>query len=257
MIQIIEATINDLPLLEIVENDKKDERLPTVIFYHGWTNYKESVLVNGYELAKRGFRALLPDAHLHGKRMGTRPVTENNLEFWNVVSHSIQEAPIIRDHYIKKGLSDPERFGVSGLSMGGITTSAMLTQYDWIKSAVILMGSPAPIPFSKWLLNSSWASERKAEWKEVLPKEKFDAALEQLIPISLDLRPEKISGRPVLFWHGTEDNLVPFAPTYEFYQQIKQESYAESVSFSVSEGVGHKVPYTVSVEMADFFKENL
>lgn len=257
MIQIKETTVNNLPLLEIVEEKKKDHILPTVIFYHGWTNYKESVLVNGYELAKQGFRALLPDAHLHGKRMNAKLPAEQSLEFWNVVGRSIQEAPLIRDHYIAEGLSDPDRFGVSGLSMGGITTAAMLTQYDWVKAAAVLMGSPAPVDFTKWLFSSPWAERSQTAWAETLPREQMEGAVAQLIPISLNLRPETIDGRPVMFWHGTEDNLVPFNMTYDFYQQIKDEPYAQNVTFSSSNGVGHKVPYTVSLEMADFFKKSL
>src|SRR5699024_2084919 len=49
---------------------------------------------------------------------------------------------------------DSDRIGVSGLSMGGITTNAALTQYDWIKSAAVLMGTPSPIAFTEWLLKN-------------------------------------------------------------------------------------------------------
>lgn len=260
MIVIKEKRVSGLPLLEIVAEEKKQETLPTVLFYHGWTNYMESVIVNGYELAKRGFRALLPEAYLHGSRSGNRPVSENGLEFWNVVAHSINESQIIRNHYVEEELSDPERFGVSGLSMGGITTAAMLTQYDWIKAAVVLMGSPAPLSFSKWLLSSPWADQVKEEESERIPaltKEELDQALDALKPISLNLHPETINGRPVLFWHGTEDQLVPFQPTYDFYQRVKKEEYGQLVEFSIGRGVEHKVPYLTSVEMAEFFKKNI
>ena len=54
MFQIIQKTIGEVPLLEVVKEELRNEELPTVIFYHGWTSHKESVLVQGYELAKRG-----------------------------------------------------------------------------------------------------------------------------------------------------------------------------------------------------------
>lgn len=250
MITIKRVVIDGNPLLEVVSQDKATEQLPTVVFYHGWTNYKESVLVNGYELAKRGMRALLPDAYLHGERMEMPLVEEAFSEFWNIVTHNLKDLPGIRDYYVEAGLSDPNRFGVTGLSMGGITTCGALTCYPWIKAAVCLMGSPEPIQFSHWLLSSSWAEGLSVP-------EKYLTKLQELEPIDLSCQPEKIAGRPVHFWHGTSDTMVPYQPTFDFYQKIKEENFAKNVSFTTTEGVGHKVPYLTSVEMADFFAEHI
>ena len=38
------------------------------IFLHGFTSAKEHNLHYAYNLAKKGIRVLLPDAHLHGVR---------------------------------------------------------------------------------------------------------------------------------------------------------------------------------------------
>ncbi|MGY3777652.1 dienelactone hydrolase family protein [Isobaculum melis] len=250
MISIQHEVVSGIPVLNVAPADKMNEKLPTVIFYHGWTNYKESVLVNGYELAKRGFRAILPEAYLHGERKESELVEEKYMEFWEVVLANIKELPLLHQHYLEKGLLDAERFGVTGLSMGGITTCAMLTQFDFIKAAVCLMGSPAPMEFSKWLLQSSWATGTK------IPADTVEQ-IGQLAPIDLSVQPEKINGRPVHFWHGTADELVPYKPTKDFYEHIKNEPYAKNVSFTTSKGVGHRVPYLTSVEMAEFFEKVL
>lgn len=253
MILIKQIVAAGIPLLEIVLAERETEMLPTVFFYHGWTSCKESVVVDGYELARRGFRTILPDAYLHGERNADPEVPKPKTVFWDVVSHSIAELPNLKDYYVKKGLTDPDRIGVSGLSMGGITTSAMLTQFTWIKSAVILMGNPAPILFSKSLLTSKWVEGMELS----IDKSEFEAATALLEPISLDRKAELINGRPILFWHGTADELVPYQQTYDFYLSIKDQPYAENVSFTTAENLGHVVPYAATVEMADFFEKYL
>lgn len=81
MITVEHKSINGIPILEVVLTERLNEILPTVVFYHGWTNLKESSLVHGYEIAKKGFRALIPEAYLHGERSKGIPVEERSLEF--------------------------------------------------------------------------------------------------------------------------------------------------------------------------------
>src|SRR5699024_7431300 len=181
MISIKSTTVAGLPLLEIAPSGQEMNLLPTVVFYHGWTSSKESSLVNGYELAKKGYRALLPDAYLHGERKNDDSLTVKETVFWDVVTKSLRELPGLRDHYVEAGLSDPDRFGVAGLSMGGITTCAALTQFPWIKSAVVLMGSPDPVAFSKWLLSSTWVDGVEVSLDE---KAAYIKELAALAPIS-------------------------------------------------------------------------
>ncbi|WP_414838484.1 prolyl oligopeptidase family serine peptidase [Carnobacterium sp. TMP28] len=252
MISIKSVTVEGIPLLEISPKGKELDLLPTVIFFHGWTSNKESSLVNGYELAKKGFRALLPDAYLHGERK-EKDLSSQGLEFWNVVTRNLIELPLMREYYVNKGLSDSDRFGVSGLSMGGFTTCAALTQFPWIKTAAILMGSPDPVNFTKWLLSSKWTEGIELP----ISKEVLTGSLTALMPISLAKHPEKIANRFVHFWHGTQDDLVPYQPTFDFYEKVKHQSYGSNVSFSTSKGIGHKVPYAKSVEMATFFSTHL
>ncbi|MFL2075583.1 dienelactone hydrolase family protein [Marinilactibacillus psychrotolerans] len=251
MFQIIQKTIGEVPLLEVVKEELRNEELPTVIFYHGWTSHKESVLVQGYELAKRGIRAILPEAYMHGERSQSAQSTQDNTVFWEVVTHNLKEVNMIREKYISQNLSDAEKFGISGLSMGGITTSAMLTQFDWIHLAAILMGNTSPVDFSNWLLSSKWTDGY--ENMDGLLTEKIK---NQLNAISLSEQPEKIAGKSVYFWHGTKDELVPFEQTKQFIEQIKDEPYARNISFTIGSGHGHKVPYEIAVSMAEFFKDS-
>lgn len=249
--------IHNIPILELVDDSIENKELPTVVFFHGWTNIKESVLVNGFELAKRGMRAILPEAYLHGERDKTGHATDDNIIFWEVVGHNLKELPIILNDYVEKELTSKNRIGVAGLSMGGITTSAALTQFEWIKAAVILMGSPSPIPFSKWLLESNHYSGITAGDVLNNPDINIDQTIEKLKEISLDLYPERIAGRPVHFWHGIKDESVPFDLTDQFVKTNANDTYGKNITFTVGEEDIHRVPYGISVKMAEYFKNQL
>ncbi len=90
MILIERKIINDIPILEIVEEDKKQETTPLVFFYHGITNQKERGLEPGYALASNGMRVIIPDAYRHGERKEEAYAGEPAAEFWSVVLKNIK-----------------------------------------------------------------------------------------------------------------------------------------------------------------------
>ena len=142
----------------------------------------------------------------------------------------------------KKRKIDSDRIGVSGLSMGGITTNAALTQYDWIKSAAVLMGTPSPIAFTEWLLKNYKVNGSTAY--DFLDTDLINLRLKELEPISLDLQPEKIANRPLYIWHGEADPVVPAHLTHAFSKSSK-EPYGENIELEFSEKVAHKVPQEI------------
>src|SRR5699024_474937 len=112
MISIHSTKIKDIPVLEIVQEEKNQENLPIVVFYHGWTGSKEAVLVHGYELAERGFRAVLPDALHHGNRKQEMSLIEAAEQFWPIVFNSVEELPVMKAHY-EEIFGEDVRIGVS------------------------------------------------------------------------------------------------------------------------------------------------
>ncbi|MFT8668871.1 MAG: alpha/beta fold hydrolase [Liquorilactobacillus hordei] len=241
-------SIENIPVLEVVLADRKEDSLPLVIFYHGWTGCKERVLTQGYEIAKKGFRVILPDALYHGDREVGGPAEDHQIQFWQIIANSVKEFPGLVNFYKKEfGIKD-NKIGVSGLSMGGITTCALLNIYSEITAAVCLMGSPRPVEFARILLG-------KIPGVQDVDPTYVEKELEQLSIIDLSMNPQKIAGRPVHFWHATGDRMVPYKPTKEFYDRIKDHSYAENVTFSTTQGGGHKVSQATTVEMANKFAE--
>lgn len=248
MITIVSRKIKGIPVLELVQNEKSDSALPLVFFYHGWTGCKERVLTQGYELARRGFRVVLPDALYHGQRQVNGPAESHQLEFWEIIANSVREFPKLVSEYQQQFGIKEGQIGVSGLSMGGITTCALLCVYPQISAAVCLMGSPRPVDFARDLL-------RRIPGAQDADPDYVEQQLEQLKIIDLSANPQKIAGRPVHFWHGTADEMVPYLPTKEFYDRISDHSYAQKVTFTTTRGAKHKVSYPTTVEMADKFAE--
>ena len=250
MIQIDYREVSGVPYAEVVDASLKDQAIPIVVFYHGWTGSKDRVVTIGVELAKRGMRAILPDQLLHGDR-GVRLIGG---EIWEIVANNIKELPIIKEEMRHRGLLDEAKFGVAGLSMGGISTYALFNQYPYITAAASLMGNADPARFAKWTISSIWMSASTKEQREAL-----EAEIEKnkffLDAMSLAKQPEHINDRPLFLWHGTEDNKVPYELNKEFYESIKDEPYAKNVEWHETPGEGHRVPPQIFEEVADFFQK--
>lgn len=105
---------NGIPLLHIVEDKFEKQELPVMIFLHGFTSAKEHNLHYAYNLAKKGIRVLLPDAHLHGVRDQNLDEVELSLRFWEIVMTSIEEVKILQDELKKRGLVTTEKISVGG-----------------------------------------------------------------------------------------------------------------------------------------------
>ena len=249
MIQIDYREVSGVPYAEVVDASLKGQAIPIVVFYHGWTGSKDRVVTIGVELAKRGMRAILPDQLLHGDR-GVRLIGG---EIWEIVANNIKELPIIKEEMRHRGLLDEAKFGVAGLSMGGISTYALFNQYPDITAAASLMGNADPARFAKWTISSIWMSASTKEQREAL-----EAEIEKnkffLDAMSLVKQPEHINDRPLFLWHGTEDNKVPYELNKEFYESIKDEPYAKNVEWHETPGQGHIVPHQVFEDVADFFQ---
>lgn len=130
--------------------------------------------------------------------------------------------------------------------MGGITTCGLLTQHPEIQVAASMMGTPAPMDYVA--LVSKTAKERGVFIPEDLP-----LLLSWIKYYDLSKKPEKLAKRPVLFWHGTEDEKIPYQEVAHFYQRIKEEPYAENSQFITAEKERHLIRGEVMDQVAQFF----
>jgi len=247
--------IEQIPVLHLAKENHFDKKLPFIIFEHGFTSAKENNLHYAYLLAEKGFRVVLPEAAYHGERRTNLSQTQLSLKFWDIVLQSIDELDIIRTEFLEKNLIDPNRIGLVGTSMGGIVTLGSLTRYHWIKAAVSLMGMPYYEKFALYQINQL----KQNGMKLPLNNDSIEVLLEKLKAVDLSQKPEKLEKRPLLFWHGKKDPVVPFSYTYDFYETIKPlyKDNPEKLAFIADENSGHKVSMEGQTKTVEWFERYL
>lgn len=253
MIGIYNKQIQSIPVLEVVDQVKQNETLPLFIYSHGFTSAKEQNLPIAYLMAEAGFRVVLPDSKFHGERTVEITSKEMQISFWNIVMKNVAEIEVIKNAYESKRLILNHRIGVAGTSMGGITTSASLTMYPWIKVAGVLMGSPKITTYAKTLVNSF----RKLGDLPIT-EDMIDQLYKQLEMYDLSKQMNRLNNRPLLFWHGANDAVVPFDHSYTFCDEArKYYKNPEELRFIQEEKSGHKVSRNAILETVKWFKKYL
>lgn len=247
---------NEIPLLHVYKEEYKNEQTPVVIFLHGFTSAKEHNLHYAYQLAEKGLRILLPDAHLHGERHTSLDEVQLSLRFWEVVLTSIEDVKYIREELVNRHLiSNETKIALAGTSMGGIETLGCLKVYPWIDVAAVLMGSPSYVQLAK----AQMAQYESRGFKLPVTKEERKHLLDTLNYFDLSKDPTALNSRPVFFWHGEQDTVVPYEPTYNFYDAVKK-SYAkhpERFQFQSDKMAGHAVTRQGLLNATDFIADYL
>ncbi|ALX48663.1 serine aminopeptidase domain-containing protein [Lentibacillus amyloliquefaciens] len=253
MIGVFNETIAAVPCLVIVDRTKENEALPTITYFHGFTSAKEHNLPLAYLLAEEGFRVILPDSMLHGDREQKVSGKKRQISFWDIVMQNVVELKDIKTELDSKQLVLDGRFGVAGTSMGGITTAAALTQYPWITTAGILMGSPKIKIYAKTLVDSF-----KKMGDLPVTDEVIGHLYGRLEHYDLSRQMDKLNERPLLFWHGESDPVVPFDHSYTFYDEAKHYyTNQEKIHFIKEENRDHKVSRYAILETVKWFKQHL
>lgn len=225
-------------MLHITPEGSEKQKLPTVIFLHGHMSAKEHNLHYAYQLADKGIRVLLPDAHLHGEREEGQDAIQLSLRFWEIVLTSIEEIGFIHNMAKEKNLVEGEP-AIGGTSMGGITTLGAMTVYPWIPAAAVMMGAANYVE----LASAQMSQFESRGFTLPITAEERSNMLATLAQFDGTKKLESFSGRPMFFWHGEQDTVVPFGPTYEFYKKLKS-TYSdadEKLQFLREKETGHAV----------------
>lgn len=215
MIGIYKEYWQSIPVLVVVDSSKRDVPLPTLIYFHGFTSAKEHNLPLAFLMAEKGYRVLLPDSIYHGERNADLPYKEMENRFFEIVQQNIDDLKVLHQEVNERGVVRDDRIGIAGTSMGGITTAAALTQYPWIKAAAILMGSPKITEYAQLLVENM----KKSNVEITFSDEQINAIYQSLEQIDLSKQMDKLNGRPLFFWHGENDPIVPFAHSHSFYDE--------------------------------------
>lgn len=249
-ISIRHRYIGKIPVLEVAPEEVKNNLLPLIIYYHGWQSAKELSLTQARKLAKNGNRVILPDAMNHGERKTGAISTIPSITFWSSIQYNLIEFSLLVDHFQKQELITEGKIGVGGVSMGGITTCALMTQHPEIKAAACMMGTPYPVRYIQRVM------KRAKEYAIFVPED-LPLLLSWVEKYDLSEVPEVIQQRPMLFWHGTEDEKIPYEDMTDFQQKIDGKRYAENVRFLTGAGEPHLVKGETMDEVVAFFEQGL
>lgn len=249
MVLVLKRQIKGIPVLEVVADEQRHQPLPLMIYYHGWRSAKELVLTQARKLAEAGIRVVLPDALNHGERL--QPVSEiPSWTFWQSIQTNLAEFSLIVDYWRQLNLIQADRIGVGGVSMGGMTTAALLTKHPEIKVAACIIGSPAPLAYARLVRENVRAHH-------LTQPADLGLLTSWLTAYDLTEQPQTIAQRPVLFWHGTADERIPYEQVAAFEQQIKGQTYAKNVTFLTANGERHLVKPALMNIITDFFSTQL
>lgn len=184
---------------------------PTIILYHGWSSNKEFQRIRGLILSAVGYQVIIPDAIYHGER---NPIDYNvnyDKYFWKIVFKNLEESDKIIKELISKYNADPNKLGVVGNSMGGITAAGIFAHNTNIKALVVLNGSCA-WKYSNEIFKKNIKVELTEELKETEDK------ISKIDPMN---NLQLLKDRPILMLHGNSDSVVSIEGQRVFYKGIK------------------------------------
>ena len=205
--------VDDIPVLRFKPkiNQKK---LPTILYYHGWSSNKEFQRFKANIMAMYGYQVIVPDSKYHGERNSIDFNKENSMEKYllKAVYSSIKEAPLMIDLIKDISLTDQDRISIMGTSMGGFVSSGIFFNNQLFKTLVVFNGACAWQKVKTFIEEKN--TERKIEYQEELVKYDPENNL------------DKINGRPILMLHGDNDTAIPIEVQRYFYK-IASEYYED------------------------------
>lgn len=249
MIEINEENVFNIPVLNIAESSKRSTPLPTIFFFQRYTCSKELDIGLGYILAKAGFRVLFPEAPHHGARFNGDKDARRFL-FWDILKQSIDELPLLYEHYLDNQLILNNRIGIAGTSLGGFIVLGAMAKYDWIKAGACYMGSGYFLSASKYvhppvLINS------------IQDKELFEEKMLPLANYDISHHIHNLGNRPLFVWHGAKDDIVNVKEAIKLKNDLESLKLDKQLVFFIDEQSGHKINLDAMEKGVDFFTHNL
>lgn len=243
MIELEIRQFGDHESVHAVPAGKLSQPLPVVIFYHGFTSSKLVYSYFAVALAQAGFRVVMPDAPDHGARF-TGDEQARLGQFWPILHGSLTEFAALRDGLYQAGLVADERLAVAGASMGGMTALGIMARHPEVKCVASLMGSGYFTSLAPTLFPPQ-------------PSASFAEMVSPLADWEVTTRLPRLADRPLLLWHGEEDDVVPAAETFRLQQALRHEGLDKNLTCLWEAGVKHRITPTALDATLAFFRQHL
>ncbi len=236
-----EVLAGDIPCLVAAPLDLPGEA-PVVFILHGLGSRKEKMLAGLYELASAGFRAVAPDARLHGERVDVwERDTKLNQDYFGTTSQMIEgtahDISRLMDHFA------PPSAGIHGISLGGYIAFSALVAEPRLAAGSVALGSP------DWLgpLRRFGLGPGHPAWERA-------SALNPL-----DLLPTVLPPRPLLMLHGSADAVVPVDGVIALEEKLRPlyASFPERLKLQLYPNLGHDYPDEMLTSTRAWFEQFL
>lgn len=242
MIELKTQRLGNNEILHAFPAGMREQPLPVVIFYHGFTSSKLVYSYFAVALAQAGFRVVMPDAPDHGSRFSGDEQARLE-QLWQILHGSLTEFAGLRDALYQAGLVADERLAVAGASMGGMTALGIMARYPEVKCVASLMGSGYFTSLSQTLFPP------QAQDVETVLANLADWDVTHALP--------RLADRPLLLWHGEADDVVPAAETFRLQQALLREGLDNHLTCLWEAGVRHRITPTALDATTGFFQKHL
>lgn len=186
-------------------------RYPTVVDVHGGPLEAWATGWNGWAdlLASNGYAVLLPNPR--GSEGNGWEFAEENFQDWG--GKDFEDIMAGVDELVSRNIADPQRLGIGGRSFGGFMTTWVVTQTRRFKAAVEGAGITDLLSFdgqttiAPSFLEIYFGGTPWQQWRQY----------QRHSPVYYAANAKT----PVLIQHGTGDDVVPYAQSWEFYRALK------------------------------------
>jgi len=245
MIELETRQLAGIEILHATPAGKCAVPLPTVIFYHGFGSSKLVYSYFAVALAQAGFRVVMPDARAHGSRFNGDEQARLG-QFWQILKSNFLEFPALRDALVSEGWVAQGRLAVGGASMGGMTALGLMTHHPELVCVASLMGSGYFTSLSRTLFPPQ--AETAAELNEIIaPLAEWD----------VEGHLAQLASRPLLLWHGEEDDVVPAAESHRLHSALQDADLHQHLTCRWEAGVRHRITPAALEAAVAFFNAHL
>ncbi|HAU5636898.1 esterase [Citrobacter amalonaticus] len=249
MIEIETCQLAEHHLLHAFPSGQRSTPLPCIVFYHGFAS---SSLVYSYfavALAQAGFRVIMPDAAGHGARFNGDEQARMG-RFWQILQQSMQEFTALRAALRAENWLLEERLAVGGASMGAMTALGIMTQHPEVKCVASLMGSGYFTRLARTLFPPCTLDTPARQ-------EKFTHIIAPLAKWDVSQQLARLADRPLLLWHGQDDDVVPAAESVRLQQAMIQAGLDHNLTCQWQAGVRHRITPEALAATVSFFRQHL
>ena len=240
MIELETRQFAGIETLHATPAGQRAQPLPTVVFYHGFSSSKLVYSYFAVALAQAGIRVVMPDARDHGARFNG-DATARLGQFWQILHSNLLEFDSLQRALYDAGLIKDARLAVGGASMGGMTALGIMTRHPEVKCVASLMGSGYFTTLARTLF----------------PPAELQQAIAPLADWEVSRHLPRLADRPLLLWHGEEDDVVPAVETWRLQQALTQAGLDQQLTCVWEAGVKHRITPVALDATVDFFRAHL